>query len=70
MNHEPAAPISTRSLARLEALAVLQGLSVGVLASSSPSDFTIVLAADAAAAQALQQRVDAVAAKGGTTWIE
>jgi len=45
MNYEPAAPISTRSLARLEALAVRQGLSVGVLASSSPSDFTIVLAA-------------------------
>ena len=31
---------------------------------------TIVLAADAAAAQTLQQRVDAVAAKGGATWIE
>ena len=35
MNYEPAAPISTRSLARLEALAVRQGLSVGVLASST-----------------------------------
>jgi len=33
--------------------------------------FAIVLAADAAAAQTLQQRVDAVAAKGGgATWIE
>jgi len=31
---------------------------------------TIVLAADAAAAQTLQQRVEAVAAKGGASWIE
>jgi hypothetical protein len=34
-----------RSLARLEALAVRQGLSIGVLASGSPSDFALVLAA-------------------------
>lgn len=38
-----------RSLARLEALAVRQGLSIGVLASSSPADFALVLAAAAAA---------------------
>ena len=34
-----------RSLARLEALAVRQRLSIGVLASNSPSDFALVLAA-------------------------
>ena len=34
-----------RSLARLEALAVRQNLSIGVLASSSPSDFALVLGA-------------------------
>ena len=34
-----------RSLARLEVLAVRQGLSIGVLASSSPPDFALVLAA-------------------------
>ena len=34
-----------RSLARLEALAVRQRLSIGVLASSDPSDFALVLAA-------------------------
>lgn len=35
----------SRSLARLEALAVRQGLSLGVMASASPSDFDLVLAA-------------------------
>jgi hypothetical protein len=34
-----------RSLARLEALAVRQNLSIGVLASGNPSDFALVLAA-------------------------
>jgi hypothetical protein len=34
-----------RSLDRLEALAVRQNLSIGVLASSNPSDFALVLAA-------------------------
>lgn len=34
-----------RSLARLTALAVRQHMSLGVLASSSPSDFALVLAA-------------------------
>ena len=34
-----------RSVARLEALAVRRGLSIGVLASGSPSDFALVLAA-------------------------
>jgi len=38
-----------RKLARLEALAVRQGLSIGVLASSNPSDFALVLAAAASA---------------------
>jgi hypothetical protein len=45
MNRERAATESTRSLARLEALAVRQGLSIGVLASSSPADFALVMAA-------------------------
>lgn len=34
-----------RGLARLESLAVRQGLSIGVLAMGSPSDFALVLAA-------------------------
>ena len=34
-----------RNIARLEALAVRQNLSIGVLASSSQSDFALVLAA-------------------------
>jgi len=37
--------MASRSLARLEALGVRQGLSLGVMASSSPSDFDVVLAA-------------------------
>src|SRR5436190_10338923 len=45
MNRERAATDSARSLARLEALAVRQGLSVGVLASNSPADFALVMAA-------------------------
>jgi Uncharacterized protein conserved in bacteria (DUF2087) len=45
MNRERAATASTRSLARLEALAVRRGLSLGVLASSSPADFALMMAA-------------------------
>jgi len=45
MNTEGAATSSTRSLARLQALAVRQGLSLGVLASNSPADFAVVMAA-------------------------
>jgi hypothetical protein len=45
MNREPAPTASTRSLARLEALAVRQGLSIGVLASSNPADFALMMAA-------------------------
>jgi len=45
MNTEHAAAAPTRSLARLEALAIRQGLSMGVLASSSPADFALVMAA-------------------------
>jgi len=45
MNPEHASAASTRSLARLEALAVRQGLSMGVLASNSPADFALVMAA-------------------------
>jgi hypothetical protein len=36
---------ASRSLARLQALAVRQGLSLGVMQSGSPSDFDLVLAA-------------------------
>lgn len=44
MDHQKDAAAS-RSLARLEALGVRQGLSLGVMASASPSDFELVLAA-------------------------
>lgn len=45
MNRQREATESTRSLARLEALAGRQRLSIGVLASNSPADFALLMAA-------------------------